>query len=120
MHTPPEQNNDEEVNLYTHRPTTPRFFNLIAHYIGCSCLCRVIPLLTLQHVVHTRQETMILDLLSARQTRGVVLPSARGPRGPAQVESKADRNTRVEDLASAIAWCVSFWYFSFVYCMEYN
>ena len=57
---------------------------------------------------------MILDLLSARQIRGVVLPSARGPRGPAQVESRADRYIRVEDLASAISWCVAFWHYSFV------
>ena len=46
----------------------------------------------------------ILNLLSTRETRGVVPPSTRGARGPAQVEYRAHRDVRVEDLASAIAW----------------
>lgn len=49
----------------------------------------------------------ILNLLSARETRGVVPPSARGARGPAQVEYRANRYVRMEDLASAIAWYVT-------------
>ena len=49
----------------------------------------------------------ILNLLSARETRGVVPPSTRGARGPAQVEYRVHRDVRVEDLASAIAWYVT-------------
>lgn len=64
-----------------------------------------------------RPPSKILSLLESRERYGVVPPSARGARGPAQVDRRISRDcdVRVEDLSTAIAWYVIMSHSRFVY-----